>query len=91
MKSRYERNKQSVARYQGEREEIRVWVPRNGLKKMAQTHASSRGESLSEFVRRAIEETIQRDLRPGNDMDDGINPSFLAYELLTYDLARSKQ
>lgn len=48
---------------------------------MIKTHTSSRGESLNEFILRAIEETIQRDLHPGNDMDDGIDPSFLAYEL----------
>ena len=78
----YEKNKKYAKKYLTKFDTITIRSPREaGLREMIKTHTSSRGESLNEFILRAIDETIQRDLHPGNDMDDGIDPSFLEYEL----------
>lgn len=41
-------------------DEIKVRVPK-GQKEIINAHAQSRGESLNGFVKRAINETIERD------------------------------
>ena len=41
-------------------EDVRIRVPK-GQKAIIQAHAAGRGESMNQFVIRAIEQTIQRD------------------------------
>lgn len=53
--------KKAVKRYQEEKTDLlRVRVPK-GKKQVIQSHATDRGESLTHFVTRAIDETMERD------------------------------
>ena len=47
-------------------EDVRIRVPK-GQKDIIKAHAESMGESMNQFVVRAIQETMQRDLSAGSD------------------------
>ena len=61
-KTRYtEAQKRASEKYLKESvEDIRIRVPK-GQKEIIKTHAESLGESMNQFVIRAINETIERD------------------------------
>lgn len=70
----YEQNKKSIQNHQSKLDRLNVWIPKEGgLKQEIQAHAASKGESLQQFVLRAIRETMQRDRSP-NIMLDGETP-----------------
>jgi len=47
-------------------EDLRVRT-QEGRKELIQAHAAVRGESMNEFINRAIEETIERDKNKASD------------------------
>lgn len=51
-------------KYHEKFDDLRIRVPAGG-KKIIEEHASSKGESVNAFVRRAIEEAMERD-KQGN-------------------------
>lgn len=56
-----EAQKKAVKKYQTEKtDEFKIRVPK-GQKDIIKGHAAQQGESLNQFVIRAIDETIQRD------------------------------
>ena len=57
-----EARKRANDAYLQRQDEIKVRVPK-GHKTEIQAHAEKRGESLNGFVKRAISETIERDLK----------------------------
>ena len=61
-KSRYtEAQKKAIDKYRSEKvERISCWLPK-GEKEKIKNHAAARSESVNGFVRRAINETIERD------------------------------
>ena len=61
-KSRYtEAQARSAKKYLTETvEDVRIRVP-NGQKSVIKSHAESQGESMNQFVTRAIKETMERD------------------------------
>lgn len=63
-----EARKRANEKYIGNQDEIKVRVPK-GQKAEIQVHAEERGESLNCFVRRAIDETIERDNDTGGKTD----------------------
>ena len=56
----YERNKKYVAAYRAKIERIDVFVPQ-GQKQIIKNHATERGESMNEFINRAINAAMQRE------------------------------
>lgn len=76
----YEQNKAFIKQYMTTQDEIRVRMPKEtGLKEAVQNHAKQTGESVNKFVVRAIMETMQRDLKPIHNMDDGVPPAIQAF------------
>lgn len=61
-KSRYtESQKRAAEKYLSEKvEDIKIRVPK-GKKEIIRTHAAGQGESMNQFVVRAIDETMERD------------------------------
>ena len=53
----------------GKYEDLRVRVPK-GQKAVIKSHAEAQGESVNGFINRAIEETMERDLKR-NTGEDG--------------------
>ena len=56
----YERNKKYAAAYRAKIERIDVFVPQ-GQKQVIKNHAAERGESMNEFITRAINAAMQRE------------------------------
>ena len=54
----YERNKKYAAAYRAKIERIDVFVPQ-GQKQIIKNHAAERGESMNEFITRAINAAIR--------------------------------
>lgn len=52
--------KKATQRYLEKLDEIKVRVPK-GKKSEIQSHAETRGETVNGFIKRAIDETIERD------------------------------
>ena len=53
--------RKAIRKYQTEKvEDIRIRVPK-GQKAVIKAHADGQGESMNQFVIRAIDETMQRD------------------------------
>lgn len=59
-------NKYNAANY----DSLRIVVPK-GQKEKIRAHAEKRGESINGFVGRAINETLQRDEKSGEDNTAG--------------------
>ena len=55
-----ERNKKYAAAYRAKIERIDVLVPQ-GQKQIIKNHATERGESMNEFINRAINAAMQRE------------------------------
>ena len=53
-------SKKATYKYRDKFEELRFSVPK-GEKQRIVDHAASRGESINQFLHRAVEETIERD------------------------------
>lgn len=49
-------------------DEITIWLPTE-LKEEVQRHAAERGESVQDFLIRAIQETMLNDARPKHTLD----------------------
>lgn len=60
MSKGYEQRKDSIKKYLGNLDEIKIRLPK-GQKDKIRDHAESRGESVNAFIARAISETIKRD------------------------------
>jgi predicted HicB family RNase H-like nuclease len=61
-KSRYtEAQKRSAEKYMAEKVENMQIRVQKGKKTIIQEHAASQGESMNQFVNRAIDETMQRE------------------------------
>lgn len=76
----YERNKKAAQKYLAKFDCISARSPKeDGLREVIHAHVARTGESLNEFVLRAIRETIHRDLHPSSLMDDGTPPAIAAY------------
>ena len=57
----------AVAKYMKENyDEIKVRVPK-GKRAEIQSHAQSHGESINTFIKRAIDETMDRDTKGGTN------------------------
>ena len=52
--------KKASLKYKQKLEEVRAYVPKGEKEKIIQ-HAADHGETTSEFIRRAIYETIEKD------------------------------
>jgi predicted HicB family RNase H-like nuclease len=61
-KSRYtESQKRAAEKYLSEKvEDIKIRVPK-GKKEVIRSHATGQGESMNQFIVRAIDETMERD------------------------------
>ena len=57
-------NKYMAANY----DRVNLTLPK-GQKEVVQAHAAARGESVNGFIGRAINETMERDVRGGGDGD----------------------
>lgn len=55
-----EARKRATKKYHDSLDEVKIRVPK-GYKKNIQDHATSQGESMTIFIRRAISEAIDRD------------------------------
>lgn len=53
----------AIKKYEAEKVERVVFRVPKGKKEVLQDYATSRGESLSGFINRAINETMERDLK----------------------------
>ena len=62
-------SKKATYKYRQKIEELRFSVPK-GEKQRIVDHAASRGESINSFLRRAVEETIERDNTGSSDAED---------------------
>ena len=60
--SRSEAMKRASMKYEQEKVERVVFRVEKGKKEVMQEHANRNGESLSAFLNRAVEETMERDL-----------------------------
>lgn len=76
----YAQNKKSIQNHQSKLDRLNVWIPKEGgLKQEIQAHAASKGESLQQFILRAIRETMQRDRSPNTMLDGETPPAIQAY------------
>jgi hypothetical protein len=76
----YAQNKKAIQNHQAKLDRLNVWMPKeSGLKQEIQVHATSMGESMQQFILRAIMETMRRDQHPSSIMDDGTPPAIQAY------------
>lgn len=55
-----EAQKKAIYKYRESLDEIRCTAPK-GYKDIIRTHAEAHGESVSAFVKRALDETMERD------------------------------
>lgn len=53
----------AIKKYEQEKVDRVVFRVPKGMKEQIQAHAEKQGESLSAFLNRAVQETIERDIR----------------------------